>query len=354
MQKDVIIQADCRDGLKQLPDRSVNCCITSPPYWGLRNYGVPGQLGLEKTPAAFVSNIVEVLSDVHRVLRDDGTLWLNLGDSYASGSRNRTPEQANTNSTITGSLKSQEQSLKQISKIVDGLKAKDLVGIPWMVAFALRSAGWYLRQEIIWAKAYSTNEENHGSVMPESVKDRFVKSHEQIFLFSKSPRYYFDIEAIKKDIRESSVQRLSQNVDQQKGSERVPGKTNGTMKAVAAGDKLMARIGTNLIGHSGDIQTGVTANKRSVWHNNPSGFKEAHFATFPEELIVDCIKAGCPEGGVILDPFMGAGTTALVASKLHRHFIGFELNPEYIKIAENRLKKQLGMFCPEKILNNNG
>lgn len=388
MELNKIYQGNSLEVLKTFADESIDCIITSIPYWGLRDYGTAKweggkedcnhlagnaswingesknignkqierikckkcgairkdeQIGLEKTPEEFVDKIANVFDEAKRVLKHTGTLWLNIGDSYAAGPRNRTLKQAVAASTITGSTKSQAQSLVQQNKIVGELKLKDLVGIPWMVAFELRKRGWYLRQDIIWAKAYTTLDENFGTTMPESVLDRCVKSHEYFFLLSKSKKYYFDIKAIKKPIKDSSAKRLSQDIDNQTGSTRVPGKTNGTMKAVVG--PAMARNGTNVIGHSGDIQEGDMANKRSVWQHNPSNFSEAHFATFPEDLIVDAIKAGSGGGGgIILDPFMGAGTTALVARKLDRNFIGIELNPEYIKIAEKRLKKELGFF----------
>jgi DNA modification methylase len=241
-----------------------------------------------------------------------------------------------------------------------GLKNKDLIGIPWMVAFALRADGWYLRQDIIWHKP---------NPMPESVTDRCTKAHEYVFLMSKSQRYYYDAEAIKQPIADASVLRLSQQLENQKGSDRVPGKTNGNMKAVGPGRNprkgvdirggnqgsdngipAMAINGNGVTGHSGYFDTDGNligdgmANKKSVWTVTTQPFSEAHFATFPQKLIVDMIKAGCPEGGLVLDPFMGAGTAAVVSRKLNRNYIGFELNPEYIKIADKRLYNELGMF----------
>ena len=249
--------------------------------------------------------------------------------------------------TYSNNLKTkiQPQSYMKFWGIFNKLKPKDLIGIPWAVAFALRADGWWLRQEITWAKGYSTNKENFGSVMPESVGDRCVKSSESIFLLSKSDKYYFDQDAIKKSLKDSSVSRLSQNIENQVGSCRVPGKTNGNMKAVSSRKRIGkdGYGGSKLGEHSGnydkdgDLIGDGWANKRSVWFCNTKGTKHAHFATFPEELIVDMVKAGCPKGGVVLDPFMGAGTTGLVARKLGRNYIGFELNPEYIKIAEKRI-----------------
>ena len=335
---------DCLQGLRELPDCSVNCCVTSPPYYGLRDYGVDGQIGLEETPEAYVEKMVAVFREVRRVLNDDGTLWLNLGDSYAGsgGAGNQ-----------FGQLEAKLAKYKQASRPKEmGLKPKDLIGIPWMVAFALRADGWYLRQDIIWAKP---------NPMPESVTDRCTKAHEYIFLMSKSARYYYDADAIKQPVVDATVLRLAQQIEKQKGSERVPGKTNGNMKAVGPGRKprpddsrggnqgsergipAMAIDGNGVKNHSGYFDScgnligeGM-ANKKSVWVVPTMPFSEAHFATFPEDLIVPCIKAGCPEGGTVLDPFMGAGTTALVAHKLNRNYIGTELNPEYCQIAEKRI-----------------
>jgi DNA modification methylase len=348
MRKNQIINSDCIEGLKTLPDESIDCCVTSPPYFGLRDYGHEGQIGLEETPEAFVAKMVEVFTEVKRVLKKEGTLWLNLGDSYAGyhGNKNYSLGEATPSDKpcYRENLRKSMSVKKRAAAITDRslpLKPKDLIGIPWMVAFALRSSGWYLRQDIIWHKP---------NPMPESVTDRCTKSHEYIFLLSKSPKYYYDHEAIKQPFLETSVQRLSQDVENQKGSDRVPGKTNGAMKAV--GHKNLMNKG--LTPHTmhknrmngrevnGTLKGG--ANKRSVWTVTTKPFSEAHFATFPEDLIVDCIKAGCPENGIILDPFMGAGTTAIVSSKLNRDFIGFELNPQYIEIAKKRMQNELGMF----------
>lgn len=349
-----------------MDNNSIDCCITSPPYWGLRDYGNADQIGLEKTPEEYVERMVHVFNEVYRVLKPEGTLWLNLGDSYASSGKNRTEKQASEKTTLNGSLTTQFQILKQQNKIINGLKPKDLVGIPWMVAFALRSAGWYLRQDIIWSKP---------NPMPESVTDRCTKSHEYIFLLTKSDKYYYNQEAIRVPLKDESIARLAQDIEQQKGSDRVPGKSNGPMKAVIKGHRvggngkytesgdakhrtksgkdwapIMAGSAQINNGRSGfydnDVKSPVrpTANKKSVWTVSTKPFKEAHFATFPEDLITPCILAGCPKDGVVLDPFMGAGTTALVAKSNDRNFIGFELNQKYIEIAENRLKQKFGMF----------
>lgn len=306
-----------------IPDKSVHCIVTSPPYWKLRNYKVAGQLGLEKTPAEYIEKMVRVFREAWRVLRDDGTLWINIGDCYASKGKKRTRKQATAKTTLQGSLDGQCESLVQNSKIVDGLKAKDLVGIPWMLAFALRADGWYLRQDIIWHKT---------NAMPESVTDRCTRSHEYIFMFSKSNKYYYDYKSIRTAAAESSIKRWEQDIDNQIGSDRVPGKTNGPMKAVGGP-------------RGSDKQQSMGANKRSVWTIATAGYSGDHYATFPEDLILDPIKAGCPPYGVVLDPFMGRGTTGLVAVKNSRYFLGLELNPYDIGKAEERLYKEGGIFA---------
>ena len=306
--------SDSLEALKSLPDQSVHTCVTSPPYFGLRDYGVEGQIGLEDTPDAFVARLVEVFREVRRVLRDDGTLWLNLGDSYGavggdifSGFNARysgTGLDGGKQAAIAECAKGARSKTRET-----GLRPKNLLGIPWRVAFALQADGWYLRQDIIWAKP---------NPMPESVRDRCTKSHEYIFMLSKGPKYHFDSEAIKEPLAESSVGRLKQNVEAQTGITRAYGKTNGNFKA------------------AGNLASGKR-NKRSVWTVTTKPFKEAHFATFPPDLIEPCILAGCPEGGTVLDPFFGAGTTGLVAQKHDRNWIGIELNPEYAAITRRRL-----------------
>ena len=389
-----ILQGDCIETLQKLNDKSINTCITSPPYWGLRNYNdEEKQLGMEDTPEEFVDNLVKVFREVKRVLRDDGNVWLNLGDSY--------------------------------------LPNKQLSGIPWRVALALQQDGWYLRQDIIWHKP---------NPMPESVKDRCTKAHEYIFLLSKSPKYYFDNEAIKEDLAESSKTRLTQkNIKNQKGSDRVPGKTNRKMKAVVSkkhgkyktqeneathrqgihanrGDNLVevrtklpeqkyfveflkSKTKAKVLAENTDIpltkiehwfradtagfaypgrddwckvreyiddwskefnqiDEGLTyyelktdevvvsnkRNKRSVWTITTKPFKGAHFATFPKDLIEPCVLAGCPEGGTVLDPFGGSGTTGIVAVNHNRNAVLCELNQEYIDLAKDRINQEGGMF----------
>ena len=311
-----ILIGDCRNLLREMAEKSVHTCVTSPPYFGLRDYGMDDQIGLEQTPEAFVAEMVAVFREVKRVLRDDGTLWLNLGDSYASYRDGKaTPD--TTRGDSEGTLVPKGSAKNRMASTFAGssIKHKDLIGIPWRVALALRADGWYLRQDIIWHKP---------NPMPESVTDRCTKAHEYIFLLSKSPQYYFDHEAIKEPVANSSISRLSQNnLPNQLGSDRVPFKTNGTMKAV----------GNNEI-----------RNKRSVWTITTKPFKGAHFATFPPDLIEPCILAGCPEGGTVLDPFGGAGTTGLVASNHNRNSILCELNPKYAQLALDRI----GIFAALK------
>ncbi len=339
-----IIQGNCIEVLKTLPDNSIDCCVTSPPYFGLRDYGHDEQIGSEKTPELFVLTMVKVFTEVKRILKPDGTLWINLGDSYwgSGGSAGHTPETTKNLGRKTFEYGAYPSG-PVTSKKHEDLKAKDLIGIPWMVAFALRSSGWYLRQDIIWHKP---------NPMPESVTDRCTKAHEYIFLLSKSAKYYYDIDAIRTTVKDSTVQRMMQQIEDQKGSDRVPGKTNGTMKAVGPGRKPAPQdnrggnqgSSTGNFDSDGNLIGDGMANKKSVWTVTTKPFSEAHFATFPQDLILDCIKAGCRENGIVLDPFMGAGTTAVVSRKLHRNFVGIELNPEYIEIANSRLFKELGMF----------
>lgn len=346
---------NCLDILPTLGGGSVQTCVTSPPYWGLRDYGHDGQLGLEPTPEEYVARMVDVFREVHRVLRDDGTLWLNLGDSYCSAPNGN----HGTTSTLTSKGQYQKhaprphQSFRRDRKPVGGnphrpvptLKPKDLVGIPWRVAFALQADGWYLRQDIVWHKP---------NPMPESVQDRCTKAHEYIFLMTKSERYYFNAVAIAEPLAYGSVERLSQpGLEDQHGSERVPGKTNGPMKAVykkpytnqstkdyAAGkaqdaSATKARIVDKIL--AGEL---VTRNKRSVWTVTTKPFSGAHFATFPPDLIEPCILAGSKPGDVVLDPFFGSGTTGQVSEALGRQWIGIELNPEYEKLSRERTAQQ--------------
>ena len=274
-----IIQGDALTVLRQMDSGSVECCVTSPPYYNLRDYGVAGQIGLEETPEEYIAKLVAVFREVRRVLRDDGTLWINIGDSYATVSGNRPP--SNTRNKCGHTEK----------RVPIGYKYKDIIGIPWMRAFALRADGWYLRQDIIWHKP---------NAMPESVRDRCTKSHEYIFLLTKSPHYYYDQAAISEPVAASTIQRLS----------------NGAMKAVG---KLLTR------------------NKRDVWTIATAQFSGAHFATFPLDLVRPCILAGCKPGGLVLDPFAGSGTTGVVAVEEGHSFAGIEINSEYVDMAQKRI-----------------
>lgn len=315
---------DVREVLKTLPEKSIQTCVTSPPYWGLRDYGTGNkQLGLEPTSEEYVKNMVEVFQEVKRVLRDDGTLWLNLGDSYAggcasSGGKQRLGPDHN--------LDNQRNDVKVI-KSGNGLKQKDLVGIPWRVAFALQSDGWYLRSDIIWSKP---------NPMPESVTDRPTKAHEYIFLLSKSKKYYYDNDAIKEPVTESSMERLSQNIKDQQGYSRVPFKTNGNMKAVISKQDGVGKRTYN--GFNKRYDPVLKRNKRTVWEITTKPFKEAHFAVFPPEIPTICIKAGSKEGDTVLDPFAGSGTSLMVARELGRSAIGIDINEDYKKMAEKRAK----------------
>jgi DNA modification methylase len=289
-----IINGDCLEELKKLPDQCVQTCVTSPPYFGLRDYGVDGQIGLEETLEEYVGQIVDVFREVRRCLRDDGTLWLNLGDSYSAGGRGGGGKQdTNKGSINLGAWK------------VAGYGQKQLLGVPCKVAFVLQADGWILRQDIIWHKP---------NPMPESVTDRCTKAHEYIFLLSKSPTYYYDHEALKEPSKYPNDDRKARS---------------------AISDK---RMPTELIaGVRPGSQTYPFRNRRSVWTVTTKPYKGAHFATFPPDLIEPCILAGAPVDGVVLDPFLGSGTTAMVAKKLGRQYLGIELNPEYMKLAHTRI-----------------
>ncbi len=381
------LQGDALAQLRTLPADSVQCVVTSPPYWGLRDYGVEGQIGLESTPEAFTARLVEVFREVRRVLRPDGTCWMNLGDSYASnagGYDSKTCDPRISAKTMSAVLKTRNRGTRPGSpKHTDGsmgpmtqpnrmpiagLKPKDLVGIPWRVAFALQADGWWLRQDIIWHKP---------NPMPESVRDRCTKAHEYLFLLTKSERYFFDQEAILEPVSPNTHARLSQNVQDQIGSERANGgaKTNGNMKAVSRGSWKGSGFDTGKTAEHHDAAKdakGLTAgrklaepggmvknngsfdaalaimpdkrNKRSVWTIPTFAMSEAHFATFPPALVQPCILAGTRLGDVVLDPFLGSGTTAMVALELGRRAIGIELNPEYLAIARRRMPITPGLL----------
>lgn len=336
-----IINADAEAGLALLPDQSVNCCVTSPPYFNLRNYGVEGQIGLEETPEAFIARLVGVFRQVRRVLCDDGTLWVNIGDSYAGSGKGGNPE----GSAWTGFVgnKGREDSAKTGKTALFGHKPKDLLGIPWLLAFALRADGWYLRQEVIWHKP---------NPMPESVTDRCTKAHESVFLLTKSPNYYFEpmLEPSVKGAAGSEFH-TGKTGEHQMGRASTKPRSNRDSFKRANSKRAEPIVGQAQGTHRENREESEwdveTRNKRSVWTIATKPFADAHFATFPEELPALCIKAGCPEGGVVLDPFFGSGTTGIVARKLNRNFVGVELNPEYIAIANRRIYRELGMFAPE-------
>lgn len=337
---------DCLTVLRTLADQSAHCCVTSPPYFGLRDYGVDGQIGLEETPDAYVAKIVEVFREVRRVLRNDGTLWLNLGDSYAGswGAQSRPSSndaksnlqggsmlsarqiQAHPKSTHTGSLKN-----------TPGLKPKDLIGIPWRVAFALQADGWYLRQDIIWHKP---------NPMPESVHDRCTKAHEYLFLLSKSERYWWDAEAMQENAKTAgSAIKMADGWDTGEGGHgafhrqgREKGKKNGAVQSATRNRRSVWPIDEDEFEQFLQWKEEQEALRSDIWSISTRPYKGAHFATFPPKLIEPCILAGCPVGGTVLDPFFGAGTTGMVAKQHGREFVGIELNPEYLKLAEERIR----------------
>ncbi len=333
-----LLHGDCRDVLRTLADGSVHCCVTSPPYFGLRDYGVDGQIGLEPTMAEYVEQMVAVFREVRRVLRDDGTLWLNLGDSYANdtkwgGATSGKHVQALHGATGIGRRRSST-----------GYKSKELMGIPWQVAFALSADGWYLRQDIIWHKP---------NPMPESVRDRCTKAHEYVFLLSKSERYYWDAAAIAEPAqmwsgRAATFDRSGNEV----AAHVLPGQSAAQHRPRVSEARKALRTNTEsrhraIIpgGQSMQAEPNGTRNKRSVWTIATQPFSEAHFATMAPELAETCIKAGCPVGGTVLDPFGGAGTTGLVADQLQRHAVLCELNPEYIAIARRRIAADAPLFA---------
>jgi DNA modification methylase len=325
-----LYQGDVLDVLREMDEGSVQTCVTSPPYWGLRDYGEPGQLGLEPTPGEYVARMVEVFREVRRVLRDDGTLWLNLGDSYAAdrggtyqpaetlagGVSGRMPDGATTNRGRGGGYMASRDARAH------GLKHKDLVGIPWRVALALQDDGWWLRSDIIWAKP---------NPMPESITDRPTKAHEYIFLLTKSARYFYDAEAVK----ETAVATWN-------AADAYAKRQSMTAPEIAKGADLELQR-TRGFGTHHEDRDRQDRNARSVWTITTKPYAGAHFATFPPELPSRCIKAGSATGDLVLDPFSGAATTALVARGLGRRAVGIELNPEYLAISADRLS-QLSLF----------
>tara|TARA_R110001583_G_C5554785_1_gene400661 strand:+ start:44 stop:1057 length:1014 start_codon:yes stop_codon:yes gene_type:complete len=332
-----ILQGNCIDKIKELEDNSIDCVVSSPPYFGLRDYGVDGQFGLEKSYKDYLTNTVKVFETFKPKLKDTATIWWNVGDSYSSGKRTSTTNQ---------SLRGDKNYGVTRTPVQNGIKEKDLLMIPNRVAIVLQDAGWYIRSEIIWHKP---------NPMPESVRDRPTSCHEKIWLITKNKKYYYDHESIKEPITDTTAIRLLQkNINNQKGSLRGNGgmKSNGNMKAMGRKkfDKNMGGSGTSFVDHSGykkadgSYMINSTRNKRNVWTITTKPFKDAHFATFPKDLIEPCIKAGCPEGGVVLDPFGGSGTTGIVAALNNRNAILIELNQNYIDIANKRIDKEVGLF----------
>ena len=301
--RDTILFGDCVETLKQF-DEKARCCITSPPYYGLRNYGGEDyQIGLEESPEEYIQNLVKVFREVRNNLTEDGTLWLNIGDSYYNYRPGK--GQGLVKQTVATNKQDLPDKCARRGNKLKGLKEKDLIGIPWMLAFALRADGWYLRQDIIWHKP---------NPMPESVKDRCTKSHEYLFLLSKNKRYYYDNEAIKEPAKDWGTR------------DRTKGKYHN--------------VGTGLSPHTGLTKSYLKKNKRSVWSITNKPYKGSHFATFPKDLVEPCILAGSQVNDIILDPFMGSGTTAMVAKELGRDYIGCELHEDYGKLIEKRLHER--------------
>lgn len=336
-----ILIGDVRDKLRELPDESVHCVVTSQPYWRQRDYGVDGQIGLEPTPEEYIAELVGIFTEVRRTLRSDGTCWINIGDKWASGGNGG----GGSYMADRGEAWAHAKGSKGWRSPPAGYKDKDLVGIPWMLAFALRADGWYLRQCNIWAKP---------NCMPESVSDRSTISHEYVFHLSKSNDYWYDADAARTPAAPSSETRLAQDVESQAGSDRANGgaKTNGPMKAVQRQTDKQRGHSRKHAGFndrwdqlSRDEQQAAGANLRSVWWISPAQYAEGHYAVMPDRLAELCIVAGCPGDGVVLDPFGGAGTTGLVADRLGRDAVLIELNPTYAEMAERRIRGDAGMFA---------
>lgn len=372
-----ILVGDVREKLKDLADESVNCVVTSPPYWALRDYGVVGQLGLEPTPQEHVAAMVGVFREVRRVLRKDGVCWVNYGDSYAGSINGRS-------AADTKAVGNDDRTFrdKPINNAAGGLKPKDLCGVPFRFALAMQDDGWWWRSCLPWVKRNG---------MPESITDRPASSVEYVFMFTKSARYWYDHAAVRRELADASVGRLAQDVENQSGSGRANGgrKTNGRMKAVVSKQDGHGHAGFNARWDAKEARSRGTPPRHAQYESSdqsglddvdrgsrnfrnsdlffeslegphglltdgdgnplaldvpPQPFREAHFATFPPKLIEPLIKAGCPAGGVLLDPFGGAGTTGLVGDRLGRNVILIELNPTYADIGRDRVKKDAGMF----------
>jgi DNA modification methylase len=307
---DTIIQSDNLKALRAMPDDSIHCCVTSPPYYGLRDYEIEGQIGREDTSQQYITRLVDVFREVRRVLRPDGTLWLNIADTYCgTGSK-----AGHVDPKYPKGRTGQQVSITHRAR---GCKPKDLIGIPWMLAFALRGDGWYLRNDVIWCKA---------NPMPESAKDRLTRCYEHVFLLTKSKRYFFDMAAVAEPVAAGTIERL-------KGGRGACTKYSGGIPGQTAQRINEARAA----GSIPDELIPVTRHKRDVWHINTVPYKGNHYATFPPKLAETCILAGCPVGGVVLDPFLGSGTTGLVAKQTGRRYIGIEINAEYCRLARERI-----------------
>jgi len=317
--------SDALEGVSRLPGQSVQSCVTSPPYFRQRDYGVAGQWGQENSPEQYVEHLVLLFREVRRILVDMGTVWVVLGDSYASKSRGGRIEKRHGMAIYGPPV-----------GLYDGIKRKDLLGIPWMVAFALRADGWYLRQDIIWSKV---------NPMPESMRDRCTRSHEYIFMLSKSPKYFYNHLGIATPLSKSALKRMNQRLENQQRSNRAWGKKNGPMKAAFTAFKQNGH-GRRHDGFNARWEDSVVkvANRKSVWPIATAMSKEDHFASFPGEIPSLCIKAATREGDIVLDPFAGTGTTLLQASRLGRRYMGFDLNAKYVGIAQRRLRELEGLF----------
>jgi DNA modification methylase len=309
--KYTLLEGNSLDVLKSMESESVQCVVTSPPYYGLRDYGISGQIGLEKTPENYTNNLINIFREVKRILKDDGTLWLNLGDSYNGSGGPGSQYDTKSGKSFKGEFKKYENPNRKL----DGLKPKDLIGIPWMVAFALRNDGWYLRKDIIWAKP---------NPMPESVKDRPTTSHEYIFLFSKNNKYYFNADAIK----EKAIN----------GDPTSPRGSRGTSPNAGRREHNLV-MNRKYATNNETYKPLQYRNCRDVWNISVRPYRGAHFATFPEEIPEKCIKAGTRDNDTVLDPFSGAGTTGVVCKRLNRNYIGIELNPKYNELAKERINK---------------
>ena len=309
MQTDIILNRDCLEALRELPESSVHCCVTSPPYYALRDYGVDGQIGREDTPEDYVARLTAVFREVKRVLKPDGTCWLNIGDTYCGKGNQGDYIDPKYPNGRTGQVVA-------LNHNVEGCKPKDLIGIPWLLAFALRGDGWYLRADIIWVK---------NNPMPESVKDRPNRCYEHVFLLSKSRRYFYDAASVAEPVAPSTPARMRRSFGgNHKYSDSIPGQRHQTINDYRPN------------GYAED-EIPQLRNRRDVWQINTVPYKGGHFAAFPPKLAETCILAGCPAGGIVLDPFFGSGTTGAVAKQLGRRYIGIELNPEYCELARQRI-----------------